>query len=216
MELYDLTWNLNFSWESFELLVSRLKEKNLLQPGTLITFYRKYHSELLPYFTQENEIAYCNDVAGLLRQFGVQRYKLQNWRLFIDSSKRSLRCVLLHKGNSYGSVPLGHLTTLKERYDEIKFVLVKISYKWHQRIICVDMKMVGFLFGLQSGYTKFPCFLCLLGGRARKEHWTRKGGPGRKAPISHWVKQPPILFENSALWYKLLISMKQLLIFLIF
>jgi len=45
-----------------------LKEKNLLKPGTLITFYRKRHEEFLPYFTQENEIVYSNNVEGLIKK----------------------------------------------------------------------------------------------------------------------------------------------------
>ena len=143
-ELNNLTRDLNLSKESSELLASRLKEENLLQPGTLITFYRKRHIDFLPYFTYENDIVYCNDVPGLLRQLGVQHYEPQDWRLFIDSSKRSLKCVFLHNGNLYGSVPLGHSTTLKEKYNEIKFVLEKSSYRQHQWIICVD----GFLLGL--------------------------------------------------------------------
>ena len=104
----DLTRDLNLSQKSPELLALKLKEKNLLQPGTLIIFYRKRHIEFLPYFAQENDIVYCNDVAGLLRQLGVQQYNPQDWRLFIDSFKKSLKCVLLHNGNLYGSVPLGH------------------------------------------------------------------------------------------------------------
>ena len=194
-ELNDLTRDLNLSKESSELLASRLKEKNLLQPGTLITFYRKRHSEFLPYFNQENDIVYCKDVAGLLQHLGVQHYNPQDWRLFIDSSKRSLKCVLLHNGNLYGSIPLGHSTTLKEKYDEIKFVLEKNSYNQHQWIICVDLKMVAFLLGLQSGYTKFPCFLCLWDSRARKEHWTRKDWPVRSdlIPGSLNVLAPPLV-----------------------
>ena len=88
-ELNDLIRDLNLSKESSELLASRLKEKNLFQPGTFITFYRMCHSKFLPYFTQENDIVHCNNVAGLLRQLGVQQYDPQDWRLFIDSSKRS-------------------------------------------------------------------------------------------------------------------------------
>ena len=37
-----------------------------------------------------------------------------------DSSKRSLKCVLLHSTNKYASIPIEHLTTLKEKYDPIK------------------------------------------------------------------------------------------------
>ena len=55
-ELNDLTRHLNLSKESSELLASRLQEKNLLQPGTLVTFYRKRHNEFLTYFTRENDI----------------------------------------------------------------------------------------------------------------------------------------------------------------
>ena len=94
-----------------------------------MTIYKIRHSEFLPYFTQENDIVYCNDVARLLQQLGVQQHKPQDWRLFIDSSKRSLICVLLHNGNSCRSFPFGHSTTLKEKCDEIKFVLEKISYR---------------------------------------------------------------------------------------
>ena len=80
--LSDLNKDLNLSQESSELLASRLKEKNLLHPGTFITFYRKSHIKFLPYFTQENDIVYCNDVAGLLRLLGIQQYDSQDWRLF--------------------------------------------------------------------------------------------------------------------------------------
>ena len=34
--------------------------------------------------------------------------------------------------------------------------------------------MVGFLLGLQGGYTKFPCFICLWDSRAREQHWRQK------------------------------------------
>jgi hypothetical protein len=34
--------------------------------------------------------------------------------------------------------------------------------------------MVNFLLGQQSGYTKYPCFLCLWDSRAKHEHWARK------------------------------------------
>ena len=58
-----------------------------------------------------------------------------------------------------------------------------MSYKQHLRIICVDLKMIGFLLEFQSGYTKFPCFLCSWDSRERKEHWTRKDWPVRSELI---------------------------------
>ena len=73
--------------------------------------------------------------------------------------------------------------TLKEKYDKIKFVLEKNSYKQHQWIVCVGLKMVGFLLRLQGGYTKFLCFLCLWDSKAITEHWIKKDWPVRSELI---------------------------------
>ena len=70
---------------------------------------------------------FCNNGEGILKKLDVTQYDPNDWRLFIDSCKRSLKCVLLHYGNDFGSIPLGHSTTLKEKYNEIKFVLEKNS-----------------------------------------------------------------------------------------
>jgi len=79
-----------------------LKEKNLLQPGSLTTFYWKCHPEFMPCFTQENDVAYWNNVEGLLRKIGAAELDPKVWRLFNDSLKRSLKCVLLRDGNTFG------------------------------------------------------------------------------------------------------------------
>ena len=161
------------------MLASRLKEKNLQERGTSITFYRTSEQYLLPFFTQEKTLFYCNDVGGLLRQMGVPVYIPTDWRLFIDSSKRSLKCVLLHNGNEYASIPIGHSTVMKEQYESIKEVLHTLSYNQHNWVICVDLKMLNFLLGQQSGFTKYPCFLCLWDSRAKTEHWVRRIWPPR-------------------------------------
>jgi len=149
----------------------------------------------LPYFTQENEIAYCNNIEGLLKKLGVFENNPNDWQLFIDSCKRSLYCVLLHNDNAFGSIPLGHSTTLKEKLSEIKFVLEKISYYKHNWIISVDLKTLGFLLGLQCGYTKFPCFLCLWNSRARAQHRIKQGWPVREelVPCEKNVQAHPLV-----------------------
>lgn len=111
---------------------------------------------------------------------GLKQYEPSEWRLFIDSSKRSLKCILLHNGNEYAGVPIAHSTKLKEEYDNISLVLNKIKYNDHKWKICVDLKMVNILLGQQSGYTKFPCFICLWDSRAKEEHWVRKNWPLRE------------------------------------
>ena len=178
-ELSDLLRDLNLSKESSELLASRLKEKNVLQTGTKITFYRRREKDLLPFFTKDNNVVFCNDI-GNLKKIGLSEYNPSEWRLFIDSSKHSLKCVLLNNGNRYGSIPVGHATRMKEEYKAISLVLEKINYQEHPWVICVALKMVNFILGQQSGCTKFPCFLCLWESRAKHEHWARKDWPLRE------------------------------------
>ena len=50
---------------------------------------------------------YCIDIQGLFQEIGIA-YSASDWRLFIDSSKRSLKAVLLHNGNVYPSIPIAH------------------------------------------------------------------------------------------------------------
>ena len=111
--------------QSAELLASRLQEKNLLHAGTSVTFYRKREEELSEYFTFEDGLVFCNDIHYFLLDLGLREYKHEEWILFIDSSKRSLKYVLLHNGNKFGSIPFGHSVTLKEKYENTKLVLNK-------------------------------------------------------------------------------------------
>lgn len=191
-ELNDLVRDLNLSKEASEVLASRLREKNLLQEDTYVSFYRTREKELLQYFKAEEDLVYCHDVPGLLDAMGMTLYDPSEWRLFLDSSKRSLKCVLLHNGNVFGSIPIGHSVILKENYASVKRVLELIKYNDHNWIICVDLKMVNFLLGQQGGFTKYPCFLCLWDSRAREKHWTQKNWPVRK---SLNVGDPNILHE---------------------
>ena len=46
-------------------------------------------------------------------------------------------------------------------------------------MVCVDLKMVNFLLGQQSGYTKSPCFPCLWYSRAKDQHYVKKDWPLR-------------------------------------
>ena len=182
-ELNDLVRDLNLSKKSAELLASRLSEKNLLQKGTKVSFYRNRDSEFVPFFSEVDGLVFCHNIPGLLAKLGVNDYNPEEWRLFIDSSKYSLKVVLLHNGNVLGSIPVAHSTKLKETYDAVKLVLLKIKYDEHSWQICVDLKMVNFLLGQQSGFTKFPCFLCHWDSRARAEHWERKEWPKRDVMV---------------------------------
>ena len=92
-ELNDLVRDLGLSKEAAELLGSRLKAKNLLAPGVVSSWYRHREKDFAPYFAQENDLVYCTDPQGLVGKLGI-RYSPDEWSLFIDSSKRSLKAVL--------------------------------------------------------------------------------------------------------------------------
>ena len=108
--------------ESAELLGSRLQKKNLLTPGTSFAWYRKRKKHFNPYFSEDGELVCCSNINGLLSPFKVQ-HLAENWRVFIDSSKRSIKAVLLHDGNKY----------LKETYGNLALILDKLKYKEFER-----------------------------------------------------------------------------------
>jgi hypothetical protein len=117
-ELNDLARDLNLPKDAAELLGPDLGVGGQLTPGTYVTFYRNQDKDLLQYFTQEESLVYCNDIPNLVNMLDVE-YKTDEWRLFIDSSKRSLKGVLLHNGNSLASVPVAHSVHLKETYENL-------------------------------------------------------------------------------------------------
>ena len=144
-EFNDLVRDLNLSKSSSELLASTLKEKKLLSNGTRITFYRNRHQEFLHFFFKEKALVYCTNIVYHLQKLEVPHYEARDWRLFIDSCKRSFKCVLLHNRNQFASILLAHSTSLKGKYDSVKYVLEKISYCQQEWDICIDLKMVNFL-----------------------------------------------------------------------
>jgi len=88
-------------------------------------------------------------------------YNAAEWRMFVDSSKRSLKAVLLYNGNTAASLPIAHSVTPKETYETLKTLLTSVKHDDHKWLICGDLKVIVIMLGLQSGYSKFSCFLCL-------------------------------------------------------
>ena len=69
-ELYDLIKDLNLSKETYEVIATWLKKKNL-QPDTNNTCYCTRENVVLPYFSRENNLVFCSDVGGLLQKNGI-------------------------------------------------------------------------------------------------------------------------------------------------
>jgi len=51
------------------------------------------------------------------------------WRLFVDSSKVSLKAVLFLNGNKFPSIPLVHAVHMKETYNNLEVLLQKCGMK---------------------------------------------------------------------------------------
>lgn len=172
-ELNDLIRDLNLSKDKAELLASRLKQKHLLARDVNITYYRKRNLNMTTFFNVDGSLSYCQDIDGLFNSLS-QVHDPSEWRLFIDSSRRSLKAVLLHNGNLKPSIPVAHSVYLKESYYNMNSWLEAIHYKTHQWNICGDLKVIGILMGMQGGFTKYCCFLCLWDSRATAEHYVKR------------------------------------------
>ena len=66
------------------------------------------HEDLVQFFKMENGLVACTDTDGLMQQLNINHNPL-DWRLFIDSSKLSLKAVFLYNGNTLPSIPVGYL-----------------------------------------------------------------------------------------------------------
>ena len=102
----------NLPKNAAEHLSYRLKEKNFLDKGTKILYFRTRHEELMPFFTMDKNLVYC-----------------KSYRVFVDSSRQNLKWV-----------PLAHPTTVKEKYEETKVFLEINSYYEHNWVICLDLE----------------------------------------------------------------------------
>ena len=96
-ELNDLVCDLDLSKQAAELLASRLNEKHLLDSFAKVSFFQK-RDELFLSFFRGKAAGLLQWHTGLLGQLGISSYDPGEWRLFLDSSKCSLKCILLHNG----------------------------------------------------------------------------------------------------------------------
>ena len=199
-ELNDLIRDMGLTKSNAELLTSRLKQWNLLDTACRSSLSRKRHERFSKYFSVAGSLCFCHDVDGLFQEIGIL-HDPNKWRLFIDSSSRSLKCVLLYNGNQHPSIPIGHSVQMKEDYENVKFLLETINYSKYKWQLCGDFKMIGFLKGMQGGYTKHSCFLCLWDTRAASEHYIRKEWPKRNqfVPGCQNVKYTPLVASENIL-----------------
>lgn len=81
-----------------------------------ITDQRTRHEIFPTFFTKDDGLCFCNDIKGMFEAIGMR--VPSEWHLFIDSSTKSLKAVLLHNGNKLPSLP--HSVYLKENYESVR------------------------------------------------------------------------------------------------
>jgi len=96
----------------------------------------------------ERDLVACTDIDGLLQTLNINYIPL-DWRLFIDSSKLSLKAVTLHSGNTLPSFPVGHSVHNKESYENMKILMEAIKHDKFKWQICGELKVIALLLGLK-------------------------------------------------------------------
>ncbi|KDR22943.1 hypothetical protein L798_00777, partial [Zootermopsis nevadensis] len=179
-ELNDLIRDLELPMNKAELLASRLQQWNLLDHFVKVTTFRTPNNDYDKLYQTEGELTVCNDIAGVIAAMNM-RHVPEEIELFIDASKVSLKAVLLCNGNMLPSIPIAYIVHKQETYVKMENILLCVhylKYEWH---ICDDLKVIAILLGLQKGYTKYCCFLCEWGNRAKVMHYKKRSWPERKS-----------------------------------
>ena len=111
-----------------------------MDSGTMVIFYKTKEDKLLHLYSKEEDIIFCNHIAGCFDIIGVSTSSLKDRRRFIDSFKASLKTVLLNNGNRFSPALMRHSTKIKEEPLAIKVVLKNLDYNAYQLIICIEQK----------------------------------------------------------------------------
>jgi hypothetical protein len=99
-----------------------LKGWKFLRQDTKAYFYCGPQEDFNYFFSQGDCVVFCNDVCSVM-EVHDHEYNPDQWRLFIDSTKVTLKVVLLHNGNRFPSVPLAHEANMKDSYESMKILL---------------------------------------------------------------------------------------------
>ena len=93
-DLNHFVRNLGITKEKSELLSSRLKQWNMLQKEVNCTYFRSRRVSLQDFFSVQNNVCYCSNIDGLFEALESEHCS-NKWRLFIESSKASIKAELL-------------------------------------------------------------------------------------------------------------------------
>ena len=178
---------------------SRLKAKCMLSNDTF-AWYKHCENEYIHFFAKEYSLVYCVAGQGLIKKLEAV-YNSNDWHLVIDASKSNLKAIFLHLKNQFASIPSADSTCMKESYENIKLLLSKIQYSANVWKICVDFKVLNILLGQQSGFTKYPCFMCEWDSRDRINHWIKHDWPLREylTPAYRNILHPALVYRSNVI-----------------
>ena len=77
------------------------------------------------------DLVFQNSIQELIEELRLDQ-TTGHWRVFIYSSKVSLKAVLLHSGNKFPCIPLAHAVYMKEMYENLQVLLQKICCEEHR------------------------------------------------------------------------------------
>ena len=180
-----------------ELLISRLKQWGLLDEGMRVTFQRKRHRGFSTFFSFRDR---CHDIRGLFEAIGIP-CNTSDRRLFIDSSSKNLKAVLLHYTNKCLSILLAYSVLMKENYENVEILLSALQYVQYNWKVIGDFKMVTFLMTFQGDITKFPCYQCNWDSRSTALHYKKRNWPlmSRYDVGAYNLKQTPLVEPKKVL-----------------
>ena len=88
-------------------------------------------------------------------------YEYSDWRLFIDSSNKSHKTVLLYNGNIVSSIPVCYSMSMSENYNNMIVLLDSLNYNNHNWMIFGDLKVIYYNI-YYNNYNYLKCFIILI------------------------------------------------------
>jgi len=142
-ELSDLIRDLELPNNKAELLASNLQQWNLLHHPVKLTTFRTRNKKFEQFFKTAVYFNYCKYIDGLMDAMHI-RHSPEQWRIFIDGSKTSLKAVLVHNGNNLPAIPVAYAPSTKETSTTMNNILVEVQYNKYQWEICGDFNVIAF------------------------------------------------------------------------
>lgn len=144
-ELDVLVRKLKLSKDKCVILLTYLKEKNLLDDSVDVRAYDDREKEIIHFFDElDNGTPYIKDLFGLFEWLNFD-YDPTEWLLYTkyEATKKRVKSMLIHKLKEYESVPFLLSNEIEDPYQTLKEALEIADYKLHNWTIDGDFRAVS-------------------------------------------------------------------------